>query len=42
MIYFCAQKNRRALVLQSATLNGIDYLEVVGDNGCGRDRKSVV
>jgi len=36
MIYFCAQKNRRALVLQSATLNGIDYLEVVGDNGCGR------
>jgi hypothetical protein len=27
MIYFCSQKNRRALVLQSV-LNGIDYLEV--------------
>ena len=36
MIYFCAQKNRRALVLQS-TLNGIDYLEVLGDPGCGKD-----
>lgn len=36
MIYFCAQKNRRALVLQNPGLNGIDYLEVVGDNGCGR------
>jgi hypothetical protein len=35
MIYFCSQKNRRALVLQSATLNGIDYLEVVGAAGCG-------
>jgi hypothetical protein len=28
MIYFCSQKNRRALVLQHPTLNGIDYLEV--------------
>ena len=35
MIYFCAQKNRRALVLQSK-LNGIDYLEVLGDPGCGK------
>jgi hypothetical protein len=37
MIYFCAQKNRRALVLQSKTLNGIDYLEVLGDPGCGNE-----
>jgi hypothetical protein len=37
MIYFCAQKNRRALVLQSKTLNGIDYLEVLGEPGCGKD-----
>ena len=37
MIYFCAQKNRRDLVLRSATLNGIDYLEVLGDQpGCGK------
>jgi hypothetical protein len=36
MIYFCSQKNRRALVLQSPTLNGIDYLEVVGSSSCGR------
>jgi len=36
MIYFCAQKNRRDMVLQSATLNGIDYLEVVGCAGCGK------
>ena len=36
MIYFCAQKNRRDLVLRSA-LNGIDYLEVVSDHpGCGK------
>ena len=28
MIYFCSQSNRRELVLQSPTLNGIDYLEV--------------
>ena len=38
MIYFCSQKNRRALVLQSASLNGIDYLEVSkGDDGCGKE-----
>jgi predicted phage baseplate assembly protein len=37
MIYFCSQKNRRALVLQSHTLNGIDYLEVAkGSDGCGK------
>jgi hypothetical protein len=42
MIYFCSQKNRRALVLQSPKLNGIDlngidYLEVPkGDDGCGK------
>jgi len=38
MIYFCQQKNRRALVLQSANLNGIDYLEVAkGADGCGKE-----
>jgi len=36
MIYFCAQKNRRALVLQSKRLNGIDFLEVLGEPGCGK------
>lgn len=39
MIYFCSQLNRRALVLQHPTLNGIDYLEVCQsgpDCGCGR------
>ena len=37
MIYFCSQKNRRALVLQHPALNGIDYLEV-SDAGseCGK------
>ena len=35
MIYFCAQKNRRELVVQHAGLNGIDYLEVLGSPGCG-------
>ncbi|QAU23610.1 putative baseplate assembly protein [Dyella sp. M7H15-1] len=35
MIYFCAQKNRRDLVLASNSLNGIDYLEVPGMCGCG-------
>ncbi len=36
MIFFCTQKNRRSLVLQHPTLNGIDFLEV-GTNGtdCG-------
>lgn len=37
MIYFCSQKNRRALVLASQNLNGIDYLEVAeGSTGCGK------
>jgi hypothetical protein len=36
MIYFCSQKKRRALVLQSPDLNGIDYLEVTGDSVCGK------
>jgi hypothetical protein len=27
-VYFCAQRNRRTLVLGTASLNGIDYLEV--------------
>ena len=39
MIYFCSQQNRRALVLQHPTLNGIDYLEVCdsgADCGCGK------
>ncbi len=39
MIYFCTKQNRRALVLQHAGLNGIDYLEVCegsGDCGCGK------
>jgi Baseplate J-like protein len=35
VIYFCAQKNRREQVLQTAGLNGIDYLEVPGEAGCG-------
>ena len=37
MIYFCSNKNRRALVLQNPALNGIDYLEVVsGGADCGK------
>ncbi len=36
MIYFCTQKFRRALVLKSTTLNGIDYLEVGGEIGGGK------
>lgn len=37
MIYFCSQKNRRALVLQHPTLNGIDYLEVsTAGPDCGK------
>ncbi|MFO1434155.1 MAG: putative baseplate assembly protein [Candidatus Competibacteraceae bacterium] len=31
MIYFCLDQRRRAAVLNHATLNGIDFLEVVGD-----------
>ena len=36
MIYFCSQANRRELVLSSPKLNGIDYLEVLGEPGCGK------
>jgi hypothetical protein len=39
MIYFCRQQQRRALVLQHPSLNGIDYVEVCdtgADCGCGR------
>jgi hypothetical protein len=36
MIYFCSAKNRRALVLSSPSLNGIDFLEVIGPTGCGK------
>ena len=36
MIYFCSVKNRRALVLATSALNGIDFLEVVGPDGCGK------
>jgi hypothetical protein len=36
VIYFCSDKNRRSLVLAAPGLNGIDFLEVVGPNGCGR------
>jgi hypothetical protein len=37
MIYFCSNKNRRALVLQCTALNGIDYLEVVTTGSdCGK------
>jgi hypothetical protein len=39
MIYFCRQQERRALVLQHPSLNGIDYVEVCdtgADCGCGR------
>ena len=32
-VYFCAQSNRRELVLRAEGLNGIDYLEVLGDPG---------
>ena len=27
-VYFCANRNRRAVVLTTPTLNGIDFLEV--------------
>jgi hypothetical protein len=35
VIYFCSRKQRRAAVLASPLLNGIDYLEVPGNPGCG-------
>ena len=36
MIYFCSQKFRRALVLKNPALNGIDFLEVGGPIGAGK------
>jgi hypothetical protein len=43
MIYFCSQQNRRALVLQHPTLNGIDYLEVCQSGpDCGGGRHLLV
>lgn len=37
MIYLCGQSTRRALVLATQGLNGIDYLEVLGPPGCGTE-----
>jgi len=36
MIYFCSNLNRRALVLKSTALTGIDYLEVSTTGGCNQ------
>jgi hypothetical protein len=36
VILFCQDKRRRDAVLQTPGLNGIDYLEVIGDPGCGK------
>ena len=36
MILFCQDKRRRDLVLQTLGLNGIDYVEVIGNPGCGK------
>jgi hypothetical protein len=36
MMYFCSNKLRRALVLKNPALNGIDYLEVDGPIGAGK------
>jgi hypothetical protein len=36
MIAFCQDKRRRDLVLQTQNLNGIDYIEVLGASGCGK------
>ena len=32
---FCSDNRRRDLVLATANLNGIDYVEVMGAAGCG-------
>lgn len=37
MTYFCSTQRRRAQVLAHSSLNGIDYLEVIGNPGCGTD-----
>ena len=39
MSYFCAQSSRRDSVLATPGLNGIDYLEVPGQPGCGINLK---
>lgn len=36
MIAICPNNQRRELVLQTSGLNGLDYLEVVGAPGCGK------
>jgi hypothetical protein len=36
MIAFCRDKRRRDLVLQTQDLNGIDFIEVLGASGCGK------
>ena len=36
MIAFCANKQRRNIVLRTPGLNGIDFAEIAGDPGCGR------
>jgi hypothetical protein len=35
MIAFCTDKQRRDLLLQTPGINGLDYLEVLGPQGCG-------
>jgi hypothetical protein len=35
MIAFCTDKQRRNLLLQTPGVNGLDYLEVLGPQGCG-------
>jgi hypothetical protein len=35
MIAFCTGKQRRNLLLQKPGINGLDYLEVLGPQGCG-------
>jgi len=35
MIAFCTGKQRRNLLLQTPGINGLDYLEVLGPQGCG-------
>src|ERR1700730_16725751 len=37
MIYSCCNENRKSAVLKSATLNGIDYLEVLDEDAIALD-----
>jgi hypothetical protein len=41
MIYFCCEENRRSLVRRHATLNGIDYIEVVDNELTGTSQESL-